>query len=100
MNCKASCGVIVCHYRQPPAAGIPSQSQIKRIRLLGGGSSIIPTHWSGTKGLMWGARGSFPPVAAMVVMVVAGSWSLAGAHLYSRNFNFFYGINLFFGLNV
>jgi hypothetical protein len=25
---------------------------------------------------MWGARGSFPPAAAMVVMVAVGSWSL------------------------
>jgi len=28
------------------------------------------------KGLMWGARGSFTPAAAMVVMVAVGSWSL------------------------
>jgi len=25
---------------------------------------------------MWGARGSFPTAAAMVVMVAVGSWSL------------------------
>jgi len=25
---------------------------------------------------MWGARGSFPPAAAMFVMVAVGSWSL------------------------
>jgi len=33
-------------------------------------------HQRGTKSLMWGARGSFPPAAAMVVMVAVGSWSL------------------------
>jgi len=25
---------------------------------------------------MWGARGSFPPAVAMVVMIAVGSWSL------------------------
>jgi hypothetical protein len=33
-------------------------------------------HQCGTKGLMWGARGSCPPAAAIVVMVAVGSWSL------------------------
>ena len=46
------------------------------IHLLGGLSSINPTHRRGTKGLMWGARGPFPPMEAMVVMAVVGSWSL------------------------
>ncbi len=40
----------------------------KCIGLLGGSSSINPTQRHGTKGLMWGARGQFPPAAAMVVM--------------------------------
>jgi hypothetical protein len=36
------------------------------IRLLGG---LLPIHlmrWRGAKGLVWGARGPFPPTAAMV----------------------------------
>ena len=41
----------------------------KRIRLLEGLSSINLMHQRGTKGLMWGARGSFPLVVAMFVMV-------------------------------
>jgi hypothetical protein len=48
------------------------------------------------KGLMWGARGSFPPAAAMVVMVAVGSWSLG--HVSTVGIVcVFYGINLFFG---
>ena len=27
-------------------------------------------HWRGAQGLMWGARGPFPPAAAMAVAVV------------------------------
>ena len=46
------------------------------IIVLGGLSSITPTHRHGTKGLMWGARGPFLPVMAMGVMLVVGSWSL------------------------
>ncbi len=38
----------------------------KYIRKLGGLSPIHSTHWRGAQGLMWGARGLFPPVAAMV----------------------------------
>jgi hypothetical protein len=46
---------------------------------------------------MWGARGSFPPAAAMVVMVAVGSWSLAST---VGIVYVFYGINLFFGINI
>jgi hypothetical protein len=38
----------------------------KYISLLGGLSPIHSTHWRGAQGLMWGTRGPFPPVAAMV----------------------------------
>ena len=56
-------------------------------------------HQRGTKGLMWGARGSFPPAAAMVVMVAVGSWSLG--HVSTVGIVYvFYGINLFFGINI
>jgi hypothetical protein len=34
--------------------------------LLGGLSAIHSMHWIGAQGLMWGARGPFPLVAAMV----------------------------------
>jgi hypothetical protein len=45
---------------------------------------------------MWGARGSFPPAAAMVMMVAVGSWSLG--HVSTVGIvAVFYGINLFFG---
>jgi hypothetical protein len=49
---------------------------------------------------MWGARGSFAPAAAMVVMVLAvGSWSLG--HVSTVGIVFvFYDINLFFGINI
>jgi hypothetical protein len=40
------------------------------IRKLGGLSSIHSMHWRGAQGLMWDARGPFPPAAAMVVAVV------------------------------
>ncbi len=40
------------------------------IRKLGGLSPIHLMCWRGAQGLMWGARGSFPPAAAMVVAVV------------------------------
>jgi hypothetical protein len=44
---------------------------------------------------MWGARGSFPPAAAMVVMVDVGSWSLG--HVSAVGIVYvFYGINYFF----
>ncbi len=36
------------------------------IRLLGGLSPIYLTRRRGAKGLVWGARGPFPPAAAMV----------------------------------
>ncbi len=42
----------------------------KYIRKLGRLSSIYSKRWRGAQGLMWGARGSFPPAAAMVVSVV------------------------------
>ena len=71
----------------------------KCIRLLGGSSSINSTCQRRTKGLMWGARGPFPPAAAMVVMVVVGSWSLG--HVSTVGIvDILYGINLFFDLNI
>jgi hypothetical protein len=48
---------------------------------------------------MWGARGSFPPAAAMVVMVAVGSWSLGHSSTVGIVY-VFYGINLFFGINI
>ncbi len=42
----------------------------KYIRKLEGLSPIHSMRWRGAPGLMWGARGPFPPVAAMVVAVV------------------------------
>ena len=42
----------------------------KYIRKLGGLSPIHLTRWGGAPGLMWDARGPFPPLAAMVVVVV------------------------------
>jgi len=45
---------------------------------------------------MWGARGSFPPAAAMFVMVAVGSWLLG--HVSTVGIvTVFYGINLFLG---
>jgi hypothetical protein len=38
----------------------------KYIRLLKGLLPIHWMHWHGAQGLMWGARGPFPPAAAMV----------------------------------
>jgi hypothetical protein len=46
------------------------------------------------KGLMWGARGSFPPAAAMVVMVAVGSW-FQGLVSTVGIVYVFYGINYF-----
>jgi hypothetical protein len=40
------------------------------IRKLGGLSPIHSMRRRGAQGLMWGARGPFPPAAAMVVAVV------------------------------
>jgi hypothetical protein len=51
------------------------------------------------KGLLWGARGPFLPAAAMVVMVVVGSWSLG--HVSTVGIvDILYGNNLFFDLNI
>jgi hypothetical protein len=47
----------------------PQQAQ-KYIRKLGGPSSIYLKHWRRAQGFMWGPRGAFLPVAAMVVAVV------------------------------
>jgi hypothetical protein len=48
---------------------------------------------------MWGAAiGSFPPAAAIVVMVAVGSWSLGYVSTVGIVY-IFYGINLFFGIN-
>jgi hypothetical protein len=69
------------------------------IRVLAGLSSTNLAHWCGMKGLMWGARGPFPPAMAMVVMIVVGSWLLG--HISTVEILYiFYGINLFFGLNI
>ncbi len=48
---------------------------------------------------MRGARGSFPPAAAMVVKVAVGSWSLGHSSTVGIVY-IFYGINLFFGINI
>jgi hypothetical protein len=50
---------------------------------------------------MWGARGPFPPVGAMVVMVVVvvGSWLLDHISTVGRE-HIFNGISLFYGLNI
>ncbi len=42
----------------------------KYIPKLGRLSSIHSKHWRRAQGLMWGARGPFPPAVAMVVVVV------------------------------
>jgi hypothetical protein len=42
----------------------------KYIRKLGGFSTIYSMLRRGAPGIMWGARGPFPPAAAMVVVVV------------------------------
>jgi len=48
---------------------------------------------------MWGARGSFPPAAAMVVMVAVGSWSLG--HISTVGIvPVFYGIIYYLGINL
>jgi hypothetical protein len=38
----------------------------KYIHLVGGLLPIHSMHWRGAQGRMWGARGKFPPAAAMV----------------------------------
>jgi hypothetical protein len=43
------------------------QNNIHKLRGL---LPIHSMHWHGAQGLMWGARGAFPPAAAMVVAVV------------------------------
>jgi hypothetical protein len=45
----------------------PLNPSKKRIGLLGGSSSINPMQRHGTKGLMWGASGQFPPAAAIAM---------------------------------
>ncbi len=79
--------------------GIPPDLGKKCICLLRGLSSINSMPRRGTIGLMWGARGSFPPVAAMVVMVGVGSWLLGRVSTVGIVY-FFYRIDLFFGLNI
>ena len=55
----------------------PLQLRPKYMCLLGGLYSIDPTWQRGTQFLLWGDRGLFPQVAAVVVMtVVVGHWSL------------------------
>ncbi len=79
--------------------GTPPDPGKKCIRLLRGWSSINSTRRRGTKGLMFGARRPFLPAAAMVVMVVVGSWSLGRVSTVGIVY-IFYRINLFFGLNI
>jgi hypothetical protein len=59
------------HHRQKRFVGHkhpqPPQQYIRKLRGL---SAIHLMHWRGAQGLMWGARGPFPPAAAMVVAVV------------------------------
>jgi len=43
---------------------------------------------------MWGARGQFPPAAAMVVMFVLGRW-FTSAHIYFGIVHIFYRIKMF-----
>ena len=77
----------------------PLKPSKKRIGLLGGSSSINPTQRHGTKGLMWGARGQFPPAAAMVVMMfVLGRW-FTSARIYFGIVHIFYRIKNVLGLN-
>jgi hypothetical protein len=45
----------------------PPQNYIRKLKGL---SPIHLTRWRRAQGLMWGARGPFPPAAAMVVAVV------------------------------
>jgi hypothetical protein len=72
----------------------PLNPSKKRIGLLGGSSSNNLMQRHGTKGLMWGARGQFPPVAAMVVMFVLGRW-FTSAHIYFGIVHIFYRIKMF-----
>jgi hypothetical protein len=73
----------------------PLNPSKKRIGLLRGSSSINPMQRHGTKGLMWGARGQFPPAAAMVVMMfVLGRW-FTSAHIYFGIVHIFYRIKMF-----
>ena len=73
----------------------PLNPSKKRIGLLGGSSSINPPQRHGTKGLMlWGARGQFPPAAAMMVMFVLGRW-FTSAHIYFGILHIFYRIKMF-----
>jgi hypothetical protein len=60
------------------------------ICLLGGLLTIHSIHWIGAQGLMWGTRGPFPPVAAMVCYGCVGRcWSSEAdvRSTYSRNSN-------------
>ena len=73
----------------------PLNPSKKRIGLLGVSSSINPTQRHGTNGLMWGARGQFPPAVAMVVMMfVLGRW-FTSAHIYFGIVHVFYRIKMF-----
>ena len=45
----------------------------KNIRKFGGLSSIHSKHWRRVQGLMWGARGPFPPAAAVVSCVLCST---------------------------
>ncbi len=70
----------------------------KYIRLLGGLLPIHSTHWHGAQGLMWGTRGPFPPLAAMVGYGCVGQCWLLKAYIgltYCRKVNIIYG-SIFF----
>jgi hypothetical protein len=72
----------------------------KYIRKLGGLSPIHSMHWRGAQGLMWGARGPFPPAAAMVVVVMMPVVFCAKATEIPKNatntkISYFYRIILF-----
>jgi len=64
----------------------------KHIRLLGISSPIDPTRRIRTKGLLWGSRGTFLPMATMVMMVVVAVGLLGSSSrqpLYCRNSTYF-----------
>ncbi len=53
---------------------IPQGGSQHYIHLLGGLSPIHSMCWRRAKGLVWGARGPFPPAAAMVGYGCDGCW--------------------------
>jgi hypothetical protein len=69
----------------------------KYIRKLGGLSPIHLKRWRRAQGLMWGARGPFPPVATMVVAVVTPVVFCAKAteKMQSKHYNYLFVSNNF-----